>query len=229
MTTTNKRFYLKDFKKSFGSHCLFQGLKLSIEPGEIVSLQGRSGEGKTTLLRCLCGLETLDQGEVFFGDQKLPREARALSSYIGLVFQDFQLFPHLSLWDNLMQAPKAKRADMKEAAQRAEQLLLELGIDRQREAFPHKLSGGQQQRAAIARALMLSPKLLCFDEPTSSLDEASIQDVMQLLRHIADQGTSLFIVTHDRAFARALSDRILHLQHSRLLTEPDAERSQHEH
>lgn len=197
---------IENFKKSYGSTLVWDDLSAEIKENTITCIQGKSGEGKTTFLRCLLGLESLDQGQALWDKEPLK------SQDIGLVFQDYQLFPNLSVEDNLLLASTYHHRDMEKAKEKAHQLLKLMGILEKKEAFPEFLSGGQQQRVAIARACMENPKVLCLDEPTSALDEGSKKAIKDLLKRLVDKGMTILIVTHDESFAKGVADRILTIE-----------------
>jgi polar amino acid transport system ATP-binding protein len=216
--------------KSFGARVLFRDVELAITPGEAVTLMGPSGTGKTTLLRCLNGLERADEGAVAVGDVRLDardpperfrRAVLELRRRVGFVFQGWHLFAHRTVLENVMEGPVHVRRESPEAARpRALALLERVGVGHRAGAWPHELSGGEQQRIAIARALAMQPEVLLLDEPTSALDEARIAGLTTLLRELVAGGLALVTVTHDVPFARALSTRICQLQDGRLLPSP---------
>jgi ABC-type polar amino acid transport system ATPase subunit len=200
------------------------GLSMSIAGGQIASVLGRSGAGKTTLLRCLVGLDPFDKGSIAIEDVTVQggardqREALArLAGRVGLVFQSFELFPHLSVMDNLTLAPVVvKREARASAADRARALLEQLGLGDKADAFPEALSGGQRQRVAIARALAMQPRVLLYDEPTSALDPSLKQEVARTLRRVAETGITQILVTHDIQVARDASDLVFVLDKGRV-------------
>ena len=218
---------VKDLRKRFGDNEVLKGVSLTLEKGEVLSIIGSSGGGKTTLLRCLNFLETANSGEIIVNgksvysatDGEKPTVAPEAQTSFGLVFQQFNLFPQYSVIDNLMLAPKlrAKRAKKRgeawesaeEIRERAELLLETVGLSEKTNAYPCELSGGQQQRVAIARALMLSPDILCFDEPTSALDPELTSEVLRVIRSLKDSERTMIIVTHEMEFARHVSDKII--------------------
>lgn len=213
---------VENLSKSFGDNKVFENVSFSIEKGEIVCIKGRSGEGKTTLLRCLTTLETPDKGSIKINDQYLyecvngrvetasKEELQKIRQQIGLVFQNFNLYPHMTVMENLTLAPNFLRKNSKEVIeQRAVELLRQLGMDGKENSYPYQLSGGQQQRVAVARACMLNPSILCFDEPTSALDEDTRGQITQIIRTLASQGIAIIIVTHDNAFVDEIAERVI--------------------
>ena len=218
---------VKDLRKRFGDVEVLKGIDLTLNRGEVLSIIGSSGGGKTTLLRCLNFLEKANSGEIIVGgksvysamDGQKPVVAPEAQLSFGLVFQQFNLFPQYSVIDNLMLAPKLRAKNKKlrdesdsdeEIRARAEDLLARVGLTEKANAYPCQLSGGQQQRVAIARALMLSPEILCFDEPTSSLDPELTGEVLRVIRSLRDSGEhTMIIVTHEMEFARHVSDHVV--------------------
>lgn len=195
---------VKGASKLFGEKMIFNQIDFRAKRGEIHGIVGPSGSGKTTFLRCLCGLETFDSGTMSVNGTQSETAQR-----IGLVFQDFQLFPHLRVIENLMLVPvKKKQMTREQAAVKAQEWLEMLGIEGQTSQYPASLSGGQKQRVAIARALMLSPEVLCYDEPTSALDVESRNQVGQIMQLIQQQGMTQIIVTHDVAFTNEYCHQI---------------------
>ena len=204
--------------KTFGAAPVFEKVSLRVDPGEIVCLMGPSGAGKTTLLRCLCGLELPEKGTISLSGTVLCQDGRWQSPVqyrqkIGLVFQNWNLFPHWTVLQNLIKAPvHQKRMSAAEAEKKARRLLDQLNLAEKAEAYPNALSGGQKQRAAIARACMLAPEILCFDEPTSALDEQSALEVTRIIQSLANQdGLGILVVTHDEQFARRTGTRLVRL------------------
>lgn len=210
--------------KSFGDTQVFKDISFTIEKGEIVCIKGKSGQGKTTLLRCLNNLETPDRGSIKINDRYLCREVNGKVQYaskeamkeirkdIGLVFQSFNLFPHMTVKQNLLLAPKfLKDTSDDDIERKADELLFKLELSEKKDNYPYQLSGGQKQRVAIARACMLSPSILCFDEPTSALDEETRGQITKIIKELAAQGMAIIIVTHDNAFVEEIADKVITL------------------
>lgn len=191
---------MKNIKKSFGELEVLKDISISVEKGEIVSIIGPSGSGKSTLLRCATDLETPDSGEINYED----------GASFGLVFQNFNLFPHYSVLQNVMDAPvKVMKKDKATAKEEALKWLDKMGLRDRADAYPYQLSGGQQQRVAIARALAKDPDILFFDEPTSALDPELTGEVLKVIKSLADLHIAMVIVTHEMAFAKDISDRVI--------------------
>jgi glutamate transport system ATP-binding protein len=219
---------LRAVRKSFGDNVVLEGIDLDIGRGEAVVVAGPSGSGKSTMLRCINGLEPVDDGEIRFDGRPLPRkgkELQAVRQEIGMVFQQFNLFPHLSVLDNITLGPvKAKGTSGEDAKRRARELLERVGIPEKADQMPADLSGGQQQRVAIARALAMEPKLMLFDEPTSALDPEMIREVLDVMRALAKSGMTMVVVTHEMGFAREVCDRIVFIDEGRIVEQgPPAE------
>ncbi|HPJ00288.1 MAG TPA: amino acid ABC transporter ATP-binding protein [Enterococcus sp.] len=202
---------LKNIKKSFGSRTIIDGLNLSISEGSILAIVGPSGGGKTTLLRTLAGLESIDSGDFLLDGKKFnPMNLKEQEQVVGVVFQDFQLFPHLSVFENITLAPKlVLKEDKAVYTQKAQQLAEQLGLTTLLEQYPYQLSGGQKQRVAIARAMAMNPRVLAYDEPTSALDPALRQQVENLILDLKKQGVTQIVVTHDLDFAKNIADNLL--------------------
>jgi polar amino acid transport system ATP-binding protein len=203
------------------THAL-QGVSLNIEQGEVVVIIGPSGSGKSTLLRCINRLEKFDHGEILVDD--LPTETDEqickLRTEIGMVFQRFNLFPHLSVLENIVIAQRVvRKSSRKEAEARALQMLEKVGIPEKAQAMPAQLSGGQQQRVAIARALVMDPKIMLFDEPTSALDPEMIQEVLDVMLKLAQEGMTMVVVSHEIGFARAAADRAILMDGGKIIEE----------
>lgn len=198
---------LKNISKQFGQKKIFDHFNLKIEDGEILSLVGPSGGGKTTLLRMLAGLEKIDSGEIIYDGQSVPINHLETLNLLGFVFQDFQLFPHLSVLDNLILSPiKTMRISKGEAIVKAQNLLKRLGLGEHAKVYPYSLSGGQKQRVALARAMMIEPQIIGYDEPTSALDPELRQEVEALILQNRKAGITQIVVTHDLQFAESISD-----------------------
>lgn len=202
---------LKNIKKSFGSRTIIDGLNLSISEGSILAIVGPSGGGKTTLLRTLAGLESIDSGDFLLDGKKFnPMNLKEQEQVVGVVFQDFQLFPHLSVFENITLAPKlVLKEDKAIYTQKVQQLAEQLGLATLLEQYPYQLSGGQKQRVAIARAMAMNPRVLAYDEPTSALDPALRQQVENLILDLKKQGVTQIVVTHDLDFAKNIADNLL--------------------
>jgi ABC-type polar amino acid transport system ATPase subunit len=223
---------LRNVTKQFGERTILDGISLTIPPGETVALLGPSGGGKSTLIRCLNGLNTFDAGEIQVGPHRLvpgsrnPRSAvQQVRRSFGMIFQDFQLFPHLSVLDNITEAPiRVLGLPTLEARRRAEKLLQRVGMPEHMHAFPQQLSGGQKQRVAIARALAMEPRGLLCDEITSALDPELKGEVLSVLEDLKRDGLTIILVTHEIGFARRAADRVVVLCDGRILEEgPPAE------
>lgn len=223
---------IKDLKKAFHGTPVLKGISASVKDGEIVSIIGPSGSGKSTLLRCATMLETMDHGSVFYegkravwndGDQvqyAKKKELQEIQSLYGLVFQNFNLFPHYSVIKNITDAPiRVKKMPKEKAVEKAKELLKKMGLEGKEDMYPYQLSGGQCQRVAIARALALDPKILFFDEPTSALDPELTGEVLKVIRSLADLNIAMVIVTHEMAFAKEISDRVIFMADGQIVEE----------
>jgi glutamate transport system ATP-binding protein len=214
---------LIEIRKSFGDNLVLDGIDMRLDRGEVVVVAGPSGSGKSTMLRCINGLESVDAGDVRFDGQSLTdagKRVHRLRAEIGMVFQQFNLFPHKSVLQNLTLGPvEVKGVDAKEATRRARELLDRVGIPEKADDFPADLSGGQQQRVAIARALAMDPKLMLFDEPTSALDPEMIREVLDVMRDLARDGMTMVVVTHEMGFAREVCDRIVFIDDGKIVEE----------
>ncbi|MDR1605955.1 MAG: amino acid ABC transporter ATP-binding protein [Streptococcaceae bacterium] len=201
---------LKNIAKRFGEQVIFDGFDLTLKSGQVVAIVGPSGGGKTTLLRMLAGLETIDAGQVIFDGEAIGLDELMTRNLLGFVFQDFQLFPHMTVLDNLTLSPiKTMAVSKAEALAKAEQLLTNLEVIEQKDAYPYSLSGGQKQRVALARAMMIDPKIIGYDEPTSALDPALRDQVAQLILENKKLGMTQLVVTHDMTFAEKIADAIV--------------------
>jgi glutamate transport system ATP-binding protein len=214
---------LAQVRKSFGENVVLDGVDLSVERGAAIVIAGPSGSGKSTLLRCVNGLEPVNSGEVRFEGAAIDYSGKALSrlrAEIGVVFQQFNLFPHMTVRDNIVLGPvKAKGVSQSEGRRRARELLERVGIPEKESEYPADLSGGQQQRVAIARALAMDPKLMLFDEPTSALDPEMIREVLDVMRDLAREGMTMIVVTHEMGFAREVCDRIVFIDRGEIVEE----------
>jgi ABC-type polar amino acid transport system ATPase subunit len=218
---------LVSVRKSFGDNVVLNGIDLRVRRGEVIVIAGPSGSGKSTMLRCINGLEPVDSGDVVF-DGTPVRPGKGLSglrAQIGFVFQQFHLFPHMTVMENITLAPiKVKGMLAEEARQTARKLLTRVGIAEKADQYPADLSGGQQQRVAIARALAMDPKLMLFDEPTSALDPEMIREVLDVMRDLARDGMTMLVVTHEMGFAREVCDRLVFIDGGLIVEEgPPAE------
>jgi polar amino acid transport system ATP-binding protein len=204
---------LNGISKRFGTHLALDNVTLTIESGEVVAIIGRSGSGKTTLLRCINGLEVPDRGEIVFDGSRVERSRaglRALRREIGIVFQSFNLFPHLNVERNITLGPTvAQGLSLADAKVRAREVLRQVGLEDKIDAVPLQLSGGQQQRVAIARSLAMHPRLMLFDEITSALDPELVGEVINVLEKLATAGMTMILVTHEMGFARVAADTIV--------------------
>ena len=210
---------LEDVSKTYGDVEVLKDFSLSIHKGEVVCIVGPSGSGKSTLLKLINGLEAMTQGSIQFNSTENATQDR-----IGMVFQNFNLFPHLSVLKNLTLAPILVNHENKAVAQEnALKLLEKVGLQDKAHQYPNQLSGGQQQRVAIARALALNPELMLFDEPTSALDPELSGEVLKVIRTLADEGMTLVIVTHELTFAKEIADRIVFMEHGRIVEEGRAQ------
>lgn len=218
---------LKNIHKSFGNEVVLKGVDLAVKQGEIISIIGSSGSGKSTLLRCINHLERPTKGDIYFKEQifaSTPKDIRQLRTKVTMVFQSFYLFDNLSVIDNLMLAPRYVLKQPKvEILKKALKILDMVGMSAYQNKAPKHLSGGQKQRVAIARALMMDPEVILFDEPTSALDPEMVGDVLDVMRQLAKTGITMLIVTHEMAFARELSDRVIFMHDGVIHEEGSAE------
>ncbi|MCY3035752.1 MULTISPECIES: amino acid ABC transporter ATP-binding protein [Aerococcus] len=219
---------VKNIHKSFGGQEILKGVDLQVEAGDVIAILGPSGSGKTTLLRCLNFLERADQGEFnFLGQQyelnKLSRkDILSIRQEIGFVFQNYNLFNNKTVLENLLEPLVTGRQWSKEEAiTRSEEVLKWVGMLDLKDRYPHQLSGGQQQRVGIARAIVPNPSLILFDEPTSALDPELVDGVLNLITKLADQGTTMVVVTHEMSFARHVADHIVFMDQGKIIEEND--------
>lgn len=204
---------IEGLKKSFGQLEVLKGIDVHIKEKEVVCIIGASGSGKSTLLRCINLLETTTAGAIYIDNMKI-NDAKAhkhkLRTDIGMVFQQFNLFPHMTVLDNITLAPiKVKKINRKEAEELAYELLAKVGLTDKANTYPAQLSGGQKQRVAIARALAMQPKIMLFDEPTSALDPEMVQEVLDVMKQLAEEGMTMIVVTHEMGFAREVADQVM--------------------
>ena len=217
---------MNHIEKKFDDLQVLKDISLAVEEGEIVSIIGPSGSGKSTLLRCATMLETMDDGEMFYlGEQAVrseggkavyakPADIRRMQGYYGLVFQNFNLFPHFSVLKNIMDAPlHVQKREKEEVKKQAMELLEKMGLGDKADVYPYQLSGGQQQRVSIARALAMNPKILFFDEPTSALDPELTGEILKVIKNLAAEHMTMVIVTHEMNFARNVADHIIFMEH----------------
>lgn len=204
---------LRNISKGFGDKKILSNFNLTIREKEILAIVGPSGGGKTTLLRMLAGLETIDSGEIYYNGNLLPLDELEKRRLLGFVFQDFQLFPHLSVLDNLTLSPvKMMGMSKDDAEEKARKLLLRLGLTEHADEYPYSLSGGQKQRVALARAMMIDPEIIGYDEPTSALDSALRLEVEKLILQNRELGMTQIVVTHDLQFAENIADQLLKVE-----------------
>jgi polar amino acid transport system ATP-binding protein len=220
-TRTEPIVAINALKKRFGANEVLKGIDLHVKRGEVVVIIGKSGSGKSTLLRCVNGLEVFQEGTLTVDGQPLKYGSaaamRALRQHVGMIFQSFNLFPHLSVGRNVMLAPTlVKRTDRAAAEAEARKLLERVGLAEKFDAWPDQLSGGQQQRVAIARALAMAPSVLLCDEITSALDPELVGEVLKVVESLADEGMTLMMVTHEMNFARKVSDRVVFMHAGRI-------------
>ena len=226
--------------KGFDGLGVLRGIDLNVEKGEVVALIGPSGSGKSTLLRCLNQLETVDSGTIVLDGLTLcrtvggkltyadPATLRRITLKMGMVFQSYNLFPHMSVMQNLTDAPmRVKRLSRAQATEQAQMLLAKVGLSDKADQYPYQLSGGQQQRVAIARALCMGPEILCFDEPTSALDPELTQEVLGVMRELASERMTMLVVTHEMSFARDVADRVVFMEDGLIVEEGPPEQVFH--
>ncbi|MDA9509917.1 amino acid ABC transporter ATP-binding protein [Bradyrhizobium sp. CCBAU 11386] len=207
--------------KSFGETQVLRGVDLNVEPGEVIAIIGRSGSGKSTLLRCINGLERFDSGAILIKNKQIDHDSatamRELRQQVGMIFQSFNLFPHLNVGRNIMLAPKlVKKRAARQGEEQARALLARVGLEEKFDAMPDRLSGGQQQRVAIARALAMEPAVLLCDEITSALDPELVGEVLLVVESLAREGMTLMMVTHEIGFARKIADRLIFMHQGKV-------------
>ncbi|MCW6569120.1 L-cystine ABC transporter ATP-binding protein TcyN [Yersinia ruckeri] len=223
---------VKKLTKQFNGQQVLHGIDLQVNTGEVVAIIGPSGSGKTTLLRSINLLETPDSGTIRVGNIEIDgnkpisqqqKQVRALRQQVGFVFQNFNLFPHRSVMENIIEGPVIVKGEKRDLAEkRARELLAKVGLSGKENAFPRRLSGGQQQRVAIARALAMQPEVILFDEPTSALDPELVAEVLNTIRALAEERRTMVIVTHEMRFARDVADRAIFMDHGQIVEQGSA-------
>ncbi|MEI4800409.1 amino acid ABC transporter ATP-binding protein [Bacillus sp. NPDC077411] len=218
---------IKDLHKSFGNNEVLKGITTTIGQGEVVAIIGPSGSGKSTFLRCMNLLEAPSSGQIWIGDQEVTNpntKIMEVRQHVGMVFQHFHLFPHMTVLENITYAPLTVKGTAKEeAVKKAEELLEKVGLLEKKDAYPNRLSGGQKQRVAIARALAMEPDVMLFDEPTSALDPEMVKEVLEVMKSLATTGMTMAIVTHEMGFAKEVADRVLFLDGGKLVEDAKPE------
>lgn len=224
---TESILQIKDLKKSFGDNEILKGISLDIKQGEVVVILGSSGCGKSTLLRCINGLEMIQGGDILLDGKSITgskKDFHLIRQKIGMVFQSYDLFPHLDILQNLILGPvKAQGRNKEEVIAEAEKLLDRVGLLDKKHSFARQLSGGQKQRVAIVRSLLMHPEVILFDEVTASLDPEMVREVLELINDLAQEGRTMLIVTHELQFARAIADRIIFMDKGVITEEGTAE------
>ncbi|MFT8322489.1 MAG: amino acid ABC transporter ATP-binding protein [Bacillus sp. (in: firmicutes)] len=214
MIGTKPKLSIKNLHKHFGELSILRGVSFDVYPQEVIVIIGPSGSGKSTLLRCINGLENINDGQVFLDEKDeieyTPAALQKVRQRIGMVFQSYNLFPHMTVMENLLLAPvNVQKKSKKDVIPQAEALLEQVGLLDKANSYPSQLSGGQQQRVAIARSLVMNPEVLLFDEVTSALDPERVRDVLEVMKDLAKKGTTMMIVTHEMGFAKEVGDRII--------------------
>jgi polar amino acid transport system ATP-binding protein len=217
---------IRDVHKSFGANRVLNGFSLDVALGEVLCIIGPSGSGKSTMLRCINGLETYDAGEILVDGHRVDRNGSNIHwirTHVGMVFQRFNLFPHRTVVENVIEGPVYVKNEPRAAAlEQAKALLAQVGLATKADSYPHQLSGGQQQRVAIARALAMKPRAILFDEPTSALDPELVGEVLAVMRSLVDQGMTMLVVTHEMGFAKEVADRVVFMDHGKIVEEGPA-------
>ncbi|MGG2064505.1 amino acid ABC transporter ATP-binding protein [Bacillus sp. S14(2024)] len=230
---------VKNLHKSFGNNEVLKDITTTIGQGEVVAIIGPSGSGKSTFLRCMNLLEVPSNGQIWIGNQEVTNtntDIMEVRQHVGMVFQHFHLFPHMTVLENITYAPLTVKGISKDdAVKKAEELLEKVGLLEKKDAYPNRLSGGQKQRVAIARALAMEPDVMLFDEPTSALDPEMVKEVLEVMKSLATTGMTMAIVTHEMGFAKEVADRVLFLDGGKLVedakpeqffTAPESKRAQ---
>ena len=220
---------VKKLHKAFGTNEVLKDIDFKVDKGEVVAVLGPSGSGKTTLLRCISFLERVDQGEIIFDELQHDmvhinkKKIREFRMHMGFVFQSFNLFRNMTAMGNVMEGlTTARKMSKKEAEKIAYDMLVKVGLEERARYYPDQLSGGQQQRVAIARAIATNPRVILFDEPTSALDPELTGEVLEVMKKLADEGTTMVVVTHEMAFAREVADRVVFMEDGVVVEEAPA-------
>jgi polar amino acid transport system ATP-binding protein len=212
-----------DLRKAFGANEVLKGISLEVTQGEVLCVIGPSGSGKSTILRCINGLESYDAGAIRVDGRLVNRDSKEIQwirTRVSMVFQRFNLFPHRTVLENIIEGPVyVKKEDRKKAVERAEELLQQVGLANKMNVYPNQLSGGQMQRVAIARALAMQPLAILFDEPTSALDPELVGEVLNVMRNLAEQGMTMLVVTHEMGFAKDVADRAIFIDNGVIVEE----------
>ncbi len=218
---------IKNIKKSFDDNVILKNVSLNVEKGDVIVILGPSGCGKSTLLRCINGLEQIQDGEILLDGEVISnrkKEMHLIRQKVGMVFQSYDLFPHLNVMKNILLGPKhAQHRDIKEVEQEAELLLEKVGLADKKYAYPRQLSGGQKQRVAIVRMLCMHPEVMLFDEVTAALDPEMVREVLDVMMNLANEGKTMLIVTHQMQFARAVADKIVFMDDGEIVETGDPE------
>ena len=224
---SEKILEIKNLKKKYEDSVVLDDISLEVDKGEVVVILGPSGCGKSTLLRCINGLETIQGGEIYLKDELISnrdKDMYLVRQKIGMVFQSYDLFPHMTIMDNILLGPtKAQKRDKSEAMKEAEELLKRVGLYEKKDSYPRQLSGGQKQRVAIVRSLCMHPEVMLFDEVTAALDPEMVREVLDVMLELAKEGSTMLIVTHEMQFARAIADRIIFIDSSKIVEESTPE------
>lgn len=223
MNKNEKLLEIKNIYKDYGNGAILNGVSLDVHKGEVIVLIGPSGCGKSTFLRCINGLEDIQSGDILLDGEAITGNKtnwKEIRQKIGMVFQSYDLFPHMTVIDNVMLGPvKAQKRDKKEVRKEAEQLLERVGLLEKKDAYPRQLSGGQKQRVAIVRMLIMKPEIMLFDEVTAALDPEMVREVLDVMLELAKNGSTMLIVTHEMQFARAVADKIVFLDSGEIVEE----------